>query len=83
MRLSSCFRLALLLNSVAKFVYKSKESAPAPAPEPAPETKAKKKAKPEWGRVNLVEDQYPSTDSDEGAEAMAILKKKQAKNILN
>lgn len=31
----------------------------------------------------LVEDQYPSSDSDEGADAKEMLKKKQSKNILN
>jgi hypothetical protein len=31
----------------------------------------------------LVEDQYPSSDSDQGAEAKEMLKKKQSKNILN
>lgn len=47
------------------------------------DSKTKRRKRPEWGRILLVEDKYPSSDSEEGAKVKEIHSLTKSKNILN
>lgn len=42
-----------------------------------------KRVKPEWGQILLVEDHYPSSESDEEKQVEKLLEIEKSNNILN